>query len=134
MLRTCRENPALEVASKKARVEKLRRENESLERDVERFNEREKLQQEAADRRKKLPWLEFEKAKAKWYTAKEELAVCKQLVKVGGLSRSLCFQHAHSHSRSHVTHATPAPLKKPPSLTCFRRFYRSPSNTSVRTA
>lgn len=69
------------MSSKKARVEKLRRENESLERDVERFNEREKLQQEAADMRKKLPWLEFEKAKATWCTAKQELAACKQLVK-----------------------------------------------------
>jgi hypothetical protein len=51
------------VASKEARGEKLAKESESQERDVERFNEREKLQQEAADMRKKLPWLEFEKAK-----------------------------------------------------------------------
>lgn len=73
--------PYREVASKQARVEKLKKENESLERDVERFQEREKLKQEADDMRKKMPWLEFEKAKSKWSNAKAELQACRQLIK-----------------------------------------------------
>ena len=69
-----------DVSSKRARVEKLKLENASLERDVDRFNEREKLVKEAEDMKKKRPWLEHEKARSKWGDAKQNLKECNRLI------------------------------------------------------
>jgi len=67
-----------QVANKRAKIDKLKAENESVERDVTRFNEREALRATAAEMKTKVPWLVFGQAKTRWADAKTELAELKK--------------------------------------------------------
>jgi chromosome segregation ATPase len=66
------------VANKRAKIDKLKAENASVERDVTRFNEREALRATAAEMKTKVPWLVFGQAKTQWADAKTKLAALKR--------------------------------------------------------
>ena len=68
------------MANKRAKIDKLKAENESVERDVTRFNEREALRATAAEMKTKVPWLVFGQAKTRWADAKTELAALKRSI------------------------------------------------------
>ena len=66
------------MANKRAKIDKLKAENASVERDVTRFNEREALRATAAEMKTKVPWLVFGQAKTQWADAKTKLAALKR--------------------------------------------------------
>jgi len=66
------------VTNKRAKIDKLKAENASVERDVTRFNEREVLRATAAEMKRKVPWLVFGQAKTRWADAKTKLAALKK--------------------------------------------------------
>ena len=68
------------MANKRAKIDKLKAENESVERDVTRFNEREALRATAAEMKTKVPWLVFGQAKTRWADAKTELTELKKSI------------------------------------------------------
>ena len=66
------------MTNKRAKIDKLKAENASVERDVTRFNEREVLRATAAEMKRKVPWLVFGQAKTRWADAKTKLAALKK--------------------------------------------------------
>ena len=66
------------MTNKRAKIDKLKAENASVERDVTRFNEREALRATAAEMKTKVPWLVFGQAKTRWADAKTKLAALKK--------------------------------------------------------
>ena len=68
------------VDQKTARMVKLERDNESLERDVKRLQEREELITKADDMAKKIPWLKFDRAAEEYHILKNAYTSAKEKV------------------------------------------------------
>jgi len=77
---TARHRDLSQVTNKRAKIEKLKSENESVGRDVTRFNEREKLRATAREMKTKVPWLIFGRAKTLWANSKTELTDLKKRI------------------------------------------------------
>ena len=68
------------VDQKTTRMVKLERDNESLERDVKRLQEREELITKADDMAKKIPWLKFDRAAEEYHILKNAYTSAKEKV------------------------------------------------------
>ena len=68
------------VDQKTTRMVKLERDNESLERDVKRLQEREELITKADDMAKKIPWLKFDRAAEEYHILKNVYTSAKEKV------------------------------------------------------
>jgi chromosome segregation ATPase len=81
-----------DVAAASAQLERLRGQNASLERDVERFAAREKLLAKAEEMRGKVPWVKYHAVRQAWTEAKEKHAAA--VARVRALARAQALAHA----------------------------------------
>jgi len=69
------------VAAKEARIEKLNKEVENMERDVARFNERNELLEKVEEYKLKRLWIDFEDKRKVWKGAQAELLKINEQIK-----------------------------------------------------
>lgn len=73
------------VAMEKDRIQRLKDEKGALERDVERFKQRQALLAQAEALKEKLPWLMYDAAREKANESKQVLAEAKNMVRDGAV-------------------------------------------------